>query len=205
MQLLTETQKARDLYNMEPIPSIMDSMHGINTSLALIADGMSQRSVFDSQWFSALTGAAAALFIFLAEKIFSWRIREAEKLLDYCKWLNEQWSFRSPDMLLDDARSTVYGHFVVNALTGEKRVVPEKLLGDKMIITLRRNLKWWRQPNRRLHTYFKEYENSLRKFNELQENQPEVEREFINKSLVSYEKIDRYAFAVTGDSEHTID
>lgn len=190
---------------MTPTPSIADSMHGINTSLALIAEGMNQPGILDSQWFSALIGAAAAILIFLAEKIFSWKKREAEKLLDYCKWLNEQWPFRSPDILLDDAQSTVYGHIVVNSSTGERKIAPEKPLGDKMVIALRRDLKWWRQPNRRLHTYFKEYENSLRKFNELQENQPEVEREFIKNSLDSYEKIDRYAFAVTGDNEHTVD
>ncbi|MFK5894346.1 MAG: hypothetical protein QM504_14080 [Pseudomonadota bacterium] len=64
-------------------------------------------------------------------------------------------------------------------------------------------MKWWRQPNRKLHRYFKKYEHALYKFDKLQESDPEKEKLLIDQALVYYNKIDNYAYKITGDNEHT--
>lgn len=183
--------------------SIIRALRGIENHFGLIANEITNRSFLDSQWFAALIGAGSAILIFSIEKFFSWRKKENEKLLDYCKWLNEQWTFRAPDALLDAARSTVYGHNERNLTTGEVKVVPEKPLGEKLVIELRRDLKWWRQPNRKLHRYFKKYEKSLYKFDELRDKDRDGEKILIDQARKYYEKIDNYAYKITGDNEHT--
>lgn len=188
---------------MDQPDTIIAALNGINSNLAQIVENLSNKSFLDSQWFAALIGAGSAIIIFSIEKTISWRKRENEKLLDYCKWLNEQWVFRSPDSLLNSARSTVYGHEERNLTSGEVKVVPEKPLGEKIVIELRRDLKWWRQPNRKLHRYFKKYEKMLYKFDQLKDDDPEQEKVLIEQALGYYNKIDNYAYKITGDNEHT--
>lgn len=188
---------------MDQPDTIIVALNGINRNLTLIVEQLSNQSFLDSQWFAALIGAGSAIFIFSIEKAFSWRKREYEKLLDYCKWLNEQWIFRAPDALLHAARSTVYGYEERNSTTGEVKVCPEKPLGEKMVIELRRDLKWWRQPNKKLHRYFKKYEQALNMFGQLQKDDQEQEKLFVDQALVYFNKIDNYAYKVTGDNEHT--
>ncbi|MGZ8227639.1 MAG: hypothetical protein ACXWT3_13535 [Methylococcaceae bacterium] len=188
---------------MNQAGEIISVLNEINTNLSIIAQSLANDSFINSQWFSALIGAGSAIFIVIIEKYISWRKRENERLLDFCKWLNEQWPFRSPDTLLKAARSTVYGHEERNSKTGEVKVVPEKPLGEKMVIELRRDLKWWREPNRTLNKYFKKYEELLSKFDQLHEADSTLEKQLIDEAMKYYEKIDAYAFKVTGDNEHT--
>ena len=124
------------------LESIADALNQINDSLSAIYAISSNTNFWESQWFSAIIGAGAAISFFSTEKYFSWRKRHKKELLEYCKWLNEQWTFRAPDSLLDTARSTIYGYEERNIATGERKVVPEKTIGEKMVIELRRDLKW---------------------------------------------------------------
>ncbi|MCU7835297.1 MAG: hypothetical protein KZQ83_08580 [gamma proteobacterium symbiont of Taylorina sp.] len=188
---------------MNQLDKIVDVLNGINSNLTTIANALNNDSFLDSKWFAALIGAGSAIIIFIIEKYFSWRKRENKKLLEFCKWLNEQWTFRSPDTLLGAAHSTIYGHEERTSNTEEVKVIPEKPLGEKMIIELRRDLKWWREPDRTLHRYFKKYEKLLSKFDQLQEADPALEKILIEQAMVYYDKIDIYAYKVTGDNEHT--
>lgn len=188
---------------MNQLDKTIDVLNDINSNLTTIANALNKDSFLDSQWFAAFIGAGSAIIIFLIEKYLSSRKREKEKLLEFCKWLNEQWTFRSPDTLLDAANSTTYGYEERNSNTEEVKVTPEKPLGEKMIIELRRDLKWWREPDRTLHRYFKKYEKLLSKFDLLQEAEPALEKTLIEQAMVYYEKIDAYAYKVTGDNEHT--
>lgn len=185
------------------IESIADALNQINDSLSSISTILSSTNIWDSLWFSAMIGAGAAIAVFSTEKYFSWKKRHNKDLLEYCKWLNEQWIFRAPDGLLDAARSTTYGHEERNTTTGERKVTPEKPLGEKMVIELRRDLKWWREPNYWLRRIFKKYEKELQKFDVLENEDKEEEKRLLASAAVYFEKIDRYAYKITGDNEDT--
>jgi len=96
-----------------------------------------------------------------------------------------------------------YGHVEKNLNTGEERIFPEKPLGEKMVIELRRDLKWWREANRELTKMFREYEKRLKDFDALTDVDKEEEARLIERANKQYEKIDKYAFKVTGDNEYT--
>lgn len=185
------------------LESVVHSLNQINENLISISNFLTNTNFWDSSWFSAMIGAGTAIAVISIEKYFSLKNQYNEKLLSFCKWLNEQWTFRSPDSLLASARSTIYGHEEKNITTGEIKIIPEKSLGEKMVIELRRDLKWWREPGFKLKRLFKKYEKLLQKFDNLEDGNIGQEKELLNFASVVFNKIDDYAYKITGDTEHT--
>ena len=59
------------------------------------------------------------------------------------------------------------------------------------------------QPNYRLRRIFKKYEKSLQAFDVLENENKDKEKLLLASAAVHFDKIDRYAFKITGDNEDT--
>jgi len=186
-----------------PLEAIVYNIDKINENLSVIAEALYENNFWDSQWFAALIGDSAAVAVFSIEKLFLWRRRKSEKLVDLAKWLNVQWIFRSPGDLLKSARSSGYGYTKTEGKTGKKEVVLDKPLGEKMVITLRRDLKYWRYPGWRFRRLFRKYEKSLQAFDMLKDGDKEEQDRLLAQAKIYFEKIDNLAFKITGDNEWT--
>ncbi len=181
---------------------IISHLDAVNSNLSSIASTISKKSFFDSQAFGAIVGASSALFIFFLEKIISFcrkRITQNRKL--YFE-LAEHGDIFSPRNLRERGGMTMYGH------TKKDRegttVVPEKPLGEKMLIQLRRVVKYWDYRNYWLRRMFKKYSKIIKSFDETSDRDSDEGKKNMKRAELMHTKIMRYVYRKTGEDEWSI-
>ena len=165
---------------------------------------IASRSFWDSQLAAAIIGAGSAILIVIMQYLWKRHKQQKEELDKIYSWIVESYNFWTPDSLLTLASEISYGGTTTDNLSGEKRIIPEKPLGEKMVIELRKHVKYWQFPSWILKWYFKKYEKSLRLFNTVD---PHSNDEFRSNLLFSesiMSKIKKIAFKRSGENEWTI-
>lgn len=186
------------------LEGIIKQLEVINENLSTLTKAVTSQSFWNSQVGAAIIGAAAAIFVILIQQFWNWRKKRKEKLDKIYEWIAEKYHFWTPRSLYDQASSTSYGGTSHDTLTGETKKIPEKSLGEKMVIELRSHVKYWRFPSYRLKSYFKKYEASLIRFNSLDQNGKDQLQEFFSISEEFLSKIKDMAFRESGENEYTI-
>lgn len=141
---------------------------------------------WNTQWFSAVIGALSG---FIGTFIFSTIKNRNKRLSDYYQWFLEQGTFSAPDGLLMKAIMTQY--------QGE-----DKPLGEKMIIELRSNTKYWYEPFGMLRVLFKKYEISLLKIKSGRKEEVKQQPEYIEAEK-RFQRIIDFVHRKTGENEWT--
>src|SRR3989344_2903296 len=141
---------------------IINQINLVSTNLNRIADSVSrisEKSFFDSQLFGAIIGAGSAIFIFLLSEILRYARVRREEVKDLHLKLAKNEHFFSPKSIWREAKHHMYGGTIRDA-EGE-RTIPEKPLGEKMVIEFRTRLKYWHFKSLKLKRWFKKLEKAL--------------------------------------------
>lgn len=120
------------------------------------------RSFWNTQWFAALIGAISALSITFLKEVVEKRSRRMNEIYNWL--MGNKWAL-SLDSFVDSATHTSYSK-------------PDKPIGEKVVIELRRHCKYWRFPLSKVRYLFQKYEKALWKL----PNLPNREREKIKNS-----------------------
>jgi len=176
----------------------------INNTLSDISKALSTQSFWNSQLFAAIIGASSAILVLLIQQFWVWYRNKKHKFNEVCNWIAGKYQFMTPDVLFEIASSTSYGSTVHNKTTREEKIIPEKPLGDKMVIELRSKVKYWRFPSFRLRRLFKKYEMSLNKFNDFDSIDGDDLNRLLSESRKYIEIIKNIAFRKTGENDYTI-
>ena len=176
----------------------------LNENIKNLTDAIAHQSFWDSQLFAATLGASSVLVVLIVQQVMDWRNKRNQRLEKIYTWMSEQIDFFDPKCLFKQASSTSYQCTVNDNKTGKIiEKIPEKPIGEKMVIELRTNVKYWRFPSFKLSCLFKRYEKSLLEFNEACDiNQVELAKYF-SKSNELFEKLKKLAFDKTGENEWT--
>lgn len=180
-------------------PDLPSSIEALSQSIQNLTVALHYQPFWNSNWFAALIGALSAIVV--TSVIDDVRKRRL-KLREFYAWIMEQGTFSSPSALLHVARITMYGHtFTKNGVSTE---VPEKPLGEKMVIELRKHTKYWLFPYSRIRLLFHSYERTLQKI-PADESAKTVESNLIYKEAEEiFNKIMRLAERKTGDNQWTV-
>ena len=181
---------------------IVSELKGINASLGIVNQTLSNRSFFDSQFFSALIGATSALFIFFLKGVIDFfKQRKKQNYNIYMK-LTEDGHWSSPESIYSKARYTSYGHTHTDS-KGNKTVVPEKPISERLVIELRKRVKYWNFRNLRLRRMFKKYERVLSSFGDFKKDDPEFQKN-MKAADILHKKIMNHVYSKTNESEWTL-
>ena len=178
--------------------SILQSMQSIDSTLKQIDANLATKSFFDSTLFAALIGAVGALLLQEVYKAYKHRQKGITEL--YETITKNGWAY-DPDSLMRTAKITIYGGTEVNQ-DGEKNIIPEKPLGEKMIIELRRNFKYWTFPRCKTTRKLKKYEKKLALMNNYRK--PDFDHKIVLKNLKKiYSEIEEYSLKKLKESKWT--
>ncbi len=180
---------------------LIEQLSEINKSIVSLTKEISSRSFWNSQLFAAIIGASAAILVFIITQIIQYCRKSAERHEEYCLWLTKNYIFYRPESLLKEAKHTGYGGTTTNPFTGQKKVTPDKPLGEKMIIELRRGTKYWRKSSLKIKRKFKKYEEKLLKFNTAKNKSELIE--CLESANTIFEEIKTMAFKHTGENQWT--
>lgn len=184
--------------------SIVNQLQQINENLTILNKAISSQSFWNSQLFAAIIGASSAIIVLLIQQFWNWHLKRKEKLGEIYKWIAEQYKFWDPDSLFKNASSTIYECMHTNHVTGKTDIIPEKLLGEKMVIEFRSHVKYWTFPSCWLRRSFEKYENSLLDFNNCDKNDRNNLNILFSRSESVLNKIKDNSFKKTGENEWTI-
>jgi hypothetical protein len=172
--------------------NVLQQIHAINDTLSeLVKAVQSSQSFWNSQLFAAILGASAAISVVMIQQLWNWRKNIIERLEKTYEWIAEQNGFWNPKALYNEASRTSYV------------CKPDKLLGEKMVIELRRRVKYWKYPDIRLRRLFKRYEKLLLQFNSCDCSKADNVSEHLAKANVVFTEITHRAYKRTGENQWT--
>ena len=172
--------------------SVLQQLHTINDTLSeLVKAVQSSQSFWNSQLFAAILGASAAISVVMIQQLWNWRKNIKERLEKIYKWITEQNAFWSPQSLYNQASQTSYA------------CNPDKLLGEKMVIELRRHVKYWKYPDIRLRNLFKRYEKLLLQFNSCDCSKADSVSKYLAEADAVFTKITERVYKKTGENQWT--
>ncbi len=158
-------------------------------NLAQTIERMQTHQWWDTQWFSALIGATAAL---IGGGLLSAIRDRNRRLFEYHQWLLTQGTFSSPDTLLKQAWITSY------AGVQEE----DKSVSEKMIIIFRSHIKYWYEPLSWIRFLLWRYEASLRKIKNGKKGEVENTPEY-KEAERRFKAVEDFIYRKTGENEWT--
>src|SRR4030043_1843147 len=136
--------------------SILKQMQEMNNNISELTNIIqTSQSFWNSQLFAAIIGASSAIMVLLIKQLWNWKQKRKDALEKIYKWIAEQNDFWNPRSLFDEASRTGYGCTTRDDVTGGTTNIPEKTLGEKMVIELRSHVKYWKYPSHWLRKLFK--------------------------------------------------
>lgn len=167
----------------EAVVPISDQLTALNSNLtSLIRD---QNSLLNSPLLQTIAGGLAVLLATIAIDYFKNRSWKINKFYDHhLSYL----IFYEPKAFYDEARITSY-----------PEEVGDKPMSEKMVIELRKKVKYWYLPRSRIKKLFSEYEAILKGF----PSEKNEEVAYLNKAKAHYSRIEAHFFAKTGENEWT--
>jgi hypothetical protein len=197
--------------NYAMFKSISDQSNYSSQELRLIGQKLSElvniiqkRSFWDSPLCAALIGAAAAVSVFIGEKIWNLWLERAERMKGIYRFIAGQSTFWSPRSLFSEASHTQYAGTSFNGITGKTEQRPEKPLGEKMIIELQRRSGYRSFIGLSLKRLFRQYEKSLLRFNNCRALKGEEPDKYMECSKPYFDRIVKLAYRKTGLNEWTV-
>jgi hypothetical protein len=115
-----------------------------------------------------------------------------ESLEKIYEWIAKQNVFWNPRSLYKEASNTGYADN------------PMKLLGEKMVIELRRQVKYWKYPDIRLRRLFKRYEKVVLEFNNCDYTKKDQVNQYLKKAEQVFVNITGRVYEKTGENQWTI-
>lgn len=173
----------------DALENIARQLHLTNENLLALTKAVNAQSFWDSQLFAAILGASSAI---ITQHALNWFHKRKERLDKIYSYIAQKYYHWSPETLLRDAFSTFYPG-------------GDKPLGEKMIIKLRGQVKYWTYPSFRLRRHFKKYEQALLEFNKYNGkvlDSDELKRYLLRADTI-HEKLKDRAFKQTGENEWT--
>lgn len=171
----------------------------LNQNVHNLSETISHKSFWDSQLFAAILGSSSAVIVLLVQSFLKWRVKRNQRLDEIYNSMAEQLGFYSPEVLYRKAANTIYQSTTKDKNGNIIREIPEKPLGEKMVIELRSNIKYWRFPNSKIRRLFGQYEKSLRAINHINND----DQEQLSQANKFFEKLQQLSFQKTGENEWT--
>ncbi len=170
---------------------LVNSMDKVVAVLNQLNSTISQGSSdwWDTQWFSAVIGATAAM---LGSWVVSSFKERNKRLWNYYQWLLHQLTFSSVDVLIKQAQMTSY--------SGEKS--GDKTLAEKMVIEFRSHTKYWYEPMSRIRLLLRWYELALWNIKDGKTNEVILTKEY-REAERRFKAAEDYLYKKTGESEWT--
>ncbi len=167
-------------------------LNNINQNIELLNKTINSNSFFDSQLFAGIIGALAVLIAVIFGKYLEVRQKNKETFLDMVEQLARQGIFYNPTGLFGEAKHTIYGHKGKDDY-GEEYEMPEKTIGEKMVIALREGINYYDFRNWRMIRLFKQYEAELSKITEIPKTGAELKK-LLEDAEKIYQKIMDFAY-----------
>ena len=185
-------------YQLSQSSTTASDFHDVTGYLSEIVRHINKPEVFwNTQWFAAMIGAVAALVV---THFISFYSNRKKILREFYQTLAEKSHNVSLDSLLTMAMITRYGHTLTK--DGKTTVIPEKPLGERIVIELRKRCKFWNLPMCLLRHNFYNYEKTLSKLPDLSRLELIETKEYkIAESC--FEKITDVIEKKTGESSWT--
>ena len=176
----------------DALENIARQLHLTNENLLALTKAVNAQSFWNSQLFAAILGASSAIVVLLIGRVLDWYRKRKERLDKIYNDIAQKYYHWNPETLLRDAFSTSY--------QGE-----DKPLGEKMIIKLRGQVKYWQYPSFRLRRHFKKYEQALLEFDKYNGKDLDADelKEYLSQAAVIHKKLKARAFKKTGENEWT--
>jgi hypothetical protein len=179
--------------------NVADQLIAINHTLGQIQLALANPPFWQSNIFAAIIGFSGGLLVFGLDKTTRILATRKRELAETYQWLLGQLAFDTPAALLSNAKSTVYMH--TSTRGGRTIHHPEKSTSEKMLIALRRHIKYWTYPRfSKIKRLFKKYERVITKFPEWNNTEIQVH---IDRAQEAYDKIEQYLYDQTGENRFT--
>jgi len=152
---------------------------------------------WNTQWFSAVIAVIATLAVSSANNYHNNRKR---RLYEFYGWFMKQQVFINTESLLQMGRMTTYGGTLTK--DGITTQIPEKPIGEKMVIELRSKFKYWQLPIGSIRSLFKKYEKLIYKIPNSNLSEIKATKEYL-EAEETFSKIYDTAKRKTGENEWT--
>ncbi len=165
---------------IKSIETLGETLRGLNVTLQTV----SNVAWWNTQWFSAFIGAITG---FTGSLLVSKVKERNERLSSFYQWFLKQGSFSSPQGLYHGARVYSYG-------------TPDKPLGEKMAIELRKHTRYWYRPLGKLRFLLYRYEAAIRKIQNAEDIENQIE---YKKAGELFNRVENFVYKKTGENKWT--
>jgi len=189
--------------NLVLTDSLIFELRAINQNLDKLAEVVAPNSFLDSQLFGALIGASAAIGVLLLQQTWGWLEKRNQRIDEIYDWVVKQHDFFAPKNLYKNAVNHTYGGTWSDGLTGRTRKIPNKPLGEKMVIELGRKTKHTTWPRCKLRRLLGRYEKSVVLFDDCDPKNRDELNHYLDIAEKAYEPIVNEVYKKKGVNEWT--
>lgn len=184
--------------------NIANELHTISQTLIELSNTIGKKSFWESNVFSAIIGAASAIIITAVISINHWLKNKRRVELKETIWFAENYVFYKPIDLWKKASHTAYGGKLHDGFTGETESIPDKTINEKIVLELRRKIKWWKLKTPWLRRMFSKLQKELELVDLKAAKSPQEIIQALQRATDIYELAKSKAYKIHKEDWYTI-